>query len=441
MEKSKSVFCRLFLMFLLVLGLSCAAAVPSGTANAASMKVHKLSGGSFQEIGSQWYYTYQDGSHPGKGLYQTDGKTYYLNKNGRRHYGWQTISGSRYYFGKRSEGYLYQKCWYTDKSGNVYRLNKNGTMATGLKKVGKNYYYFDPDTGIRQSGWQEIDGKTYYFRKNGKACRTTLTKKGVTYSFDSTTGELLSTNADITGISSDCDVLINADTGVVLYDKNGSVKHANASTTKILTCILALENSSLTDVVTASANAAAQEPTKIYMREGEKFYMKDLLYGLMLPSGNDAAVAIAEHISGSTSAFAKLMNQKAKEIGCTSTHFVTPNGLDAGYNHYTTALDLAKIARYAYQNRAFRSIVKTKSYSFKSISGYSYQLTTTNELLGSMTGVAGIKTGYTSKAGYCFVGAIVSKNGGTYISVVLGAPTSAVRWSDSRTLLSYAYRL
>lgn len=132
-------------------------------------------------------------------------------------------------------------------------------------------------------------------------------------------------------ISSDCALLMNADTGKIVYAKNENVAHANASTTKIMTCILALENCKLNEKVKFSSYAASIEPSKLYANAGEVFYLKDLLYSLMLPSHNDTAVAIAEHISGSSAKFVNLMNKKAAEIGCTNTHFATPNGLDAGY--------------------------------------------------------------------------------------------------------------
>ncbi|MCC8067053.1 MAG: serine hydrolase [Clostridiales bacterium] len=480
---------RNLLTILLMLMMFCFCG--SFTANAASTSgavsvknIETVSDGEFVKENNKWYYVYSDGTYAKNCLLEIDGKVYYFSKSGRRLYGWQDIGNYRYYFGRKAEGYMYKKCWYTSGDGDVYRFATNGRMRTGLIKVGSKSYYMDPDTGIRQSGWIKIDGlwyyfgsssgngamykskwltykgslyyltedgsravgwqtineKTYYFSKSGKACRSKKTIDGVTYYFSSTTGALLYSGAKLS-ISSDCAVLINADTGEILYDKNGTTKHSNASTTKILTCILAIENCELTDKVTASANAAAQEPSKMYLHTGEVFYMKDLLYGLMLPSGNDAAVAIAEHISGSTTKFAKLMNKKAKTIGCTSTHFVTPNGLDAGLDHYTTAQDLAKIAQYAYQNKTFRKIVSTRSYSFTSVSGYSYNLYTTNALLGNMTGVTGMKTGYTSKAGYCFVGSIEAKNGETYIAVSLGAPSTSARWADARTLLQYAYDL
>lgn len=191
--------------------------------------------------------------------------------------------------------------WYTDKSGKKYYFGKDGKAVTGKHKIKGTYYYFN---------------------QNG-----TVTHTGLNYS-----------------LSSDCALLMNADTGQIIYGKNENVAHANASTTKIMTCILALENCKLNEKVKFSPYAASIEPSKLYANAGEIFYLKDLLYSLMLPSHNDTAVAIAEHVSGSTAKFVKLMNKKAAEIGCTNTHFATPNGLDAGYNHYTTASDLAKIA-------------------------------------------------------------------------------------------------
>ena len=135
------------------------------------------------------------------------------------------------------------------------------------------------------------------------------------------------------------------------------------------------------------------------------------------------------------------MNKKAAQLGCTDTHFATPNGLDAGYTHYTTASDLAKIARYAIKKPAFRKIISTKSYSFKSLNtNRRFTVSTTNALLGNMPGVIGMKTGYTNKAGHCFVGLCQSQKGNTYISVVLGGPNSNARWRDSRIGLSVSIR-
>ena len=232
---------------------------------------------------------------------------------------------------------------------------------------------------------------------------------------------------------------MDAATGDILYEKNGEMRHANASTTKIMTCILALEKAKLTDTVKISSYAASTEPSKLYMTAGDSFKLKDLLYSLMLPSHNDTAVAIAEHVSGSTEKFVELMNKKAKKLGCTNTLFATPNGLDADYTHYTTARDMALITKHALKKATLRTIVNTSSYSFSSLSGRSYYVSSTNQLLNSLSYVTGMKTGYTNKAGYCFIGTMKGKNGHTYISVTFGADTDTARWNDARTLLAYAY--
>ena len=192
---------------------------------------------------------------------------------------------------------------------------------------------------------------------------------------------------------------MNADTGQIIYGKNENVAHANASTTKIMTCILALENCKLNEKVKFSPYAASIEPSKLYANAGEIFYLKDLLYSLMLPSHNDTAVAIAEHVSGSTAKFVKLMNKKAAKIGCTNTHFATPNGLDAGYNHYTTASDLAKCPDLRSKNLLFRKLVMHHGYySFSNLNtGRSYSIGTTNALLGNVPGVQGMKQAIPTK--------------------------------------------
>ena len=342
----------------------------------------------------------------------------YFNKSGKRWHGFHKVNGKKYYFGTNAQGYLYRNRLFSYK-GKYYYASKDGSIVTGwyTTKSGKTYYF--DSTGKAYTGRKRINKTNYYFGKNGA-----LDHSGLKYN-----------------LSSDCALLINADTGKVLYSKNENLRHANASTTKIMTCILALENSSLNDKVTFSKKAAAVEPSKLYAKAGETFYMRDLLYSLMVPSHNDTAIAIAEHISGSTSAFAKLMNEKARELGCTNTHFVTPNGLDAGLNHYTTASDLAIIARYAIKNPTFRKLINTKRYSFKSLNTKrNFTVATTNALLGKQAGVIGLKTGVTDKAGYCFVGLCRSRKGNTYISVTLGGPTSAARWRDSKILLTYAYK-
>ena len=242
-------------------------------------------------------------------------------------------------------------------------------------------------------------------------------------------------------------VLMDADSGRILYSKNGTEAMPNASTTKILTCILALEYSQTDAILTASSRAASAPKVHLGMTEGQRFYMIDMLHALMLESYNDCAVVIAEHISGSVEDFAKLMNQKAKEIGCEDTYFITPNGLDATDEngvHHTTASDLALLMRYCLMESekkdVFRSITATRSYSFSEIdSGQSYTVTNRNAFLDMMQGAFSGKTGFTGNAGYCYVGAI-SRDGRTYIVALLacGWPNNRTyKWADSKKLMQY----
>lgn len=234
--------------------------------------------------------------------------------------------------------------------------------------------------------------------------------------------------------------LYDADTDCIIYGNNVYDKTANASTTKIMTCIIALENSSPDDKVTCSAYAASMPDVQMNFREGDVFYLKDLLYSLMLESHNDTAVAIAEHVGGSVEGFAKMMNDKAQMLGCKNTHFVTPNGLDDDL-HYTCAYDLCKIADYALSDKRFVQIVNTASKSITELTGKkTYTFNNHNSFLNMFDGAIGVKTGYTSKAGYCFVGA-VKYNKKIYISCVLAcgwSPNKNYKWDDTKKLMEYA---
>lgn len=380
-------------------------------------KPEKAAAGKFVPDGDFWKYQYKDKTFAKNVFLKINNKTYRFNHLGHRWCSWHTYNGKQYYFGTRSQGYLIKNSLIRYKN-NYYYVGKDGAMVTGwITNKSGTTYYFGKD-GKAVTGKHRIQKTNYYFNANG-----TLEHTGLDYN-----------------LSSDCALLINANTGKVVYAKNENVRHANASTTKIMTCILALENCKLNEKVTFSPYAASIEPSKLYANAGEVFYLKDLLYSLMLPSHNDTAVAIAEHVSGSTAKFVNLMNKKAAAIGCTNTHFATPNGLDFGYDHYTTASDLAKIARYAIKRNMFRKLISTGYYSFSNLNtGRTYYIGTTNALLGNLPGVQGMKTGYTNKAGYCFVGLSYSQKGNTYISVVLGGSSSASRWEDSRRLLTYAY--
>ncbi len=236
-------------------------------------------------------------------------------------------------------------------------------------------------------------------------------------------------------------VLMDAKTGRVLYDKKGDAVRAMASTTKVMTCIVALEQGDMSAVVSASANAASQPKVHMGVRVGEEYVLRDLLYALMLESYNDAAVMIAEAVSGSVEAFAEQMNEKAKEIGAMQTHFVTPNGLDAP-GHETTAEDLAMILRYAIQNPDFLEITQTRRYQFHDVSGRrNYQVTNHNSLFTMFPGTISGKTGYTGEAGYCYVGA-VKEDEEQLIVALLGSgwpPHKTYKWADCMALFHWGF--
>ena len=189
--------------------------------------------------------------------------------------------------------------------------------------------------------------------------------------------------------------------GRCLYGKDENKQTAMASTTKIMTSIIVVENCKLTDVVTVTAKAAGIGGSRLGLEKDDKVTVNDLLYGLMLRSGNDAAVALAIHTAESVEEFAKLMNKKAKLLGLKNTNFVTPHGLD-NENHYTTAYELAKLTDYALKNETIAKIVKTRS-STITINNSPKQINNTNELLGNVDGVYGVKTGFTNNAGRCYL--------------------------------------
>lgn len=241
--------------------------------------------------------------------------------------------------------------------------------------------------------------------------------------------------------------LMDGDTGRVLFGKRETDPMAMASTTKIMTCILALENGGEQAVATASAQAAAAPKVHLGVYEGEQFLLGDLLYSLMLESHNDAAVMIAETIGGSIEGFAALMNEKAAAIGCTDTHFVTPNGLDAsdaGGDHHTTAADLARIMRYCIKTSPkateFLAVTQTRSYTFWDLKKKNmFNCYNHNALLDQMEGAISGKTGFTAKAGYCYTGAL-ERDGKCLIVTLLacGWPNHKnYKWADAAKLLNY----
>ncbi len=255
-------------------------------------------------------------------------------------------------------------------------------------------------------------------------------------------------------------VLMDAGSGRILYEKNGYEMKPMASTTKIMTCILALEYGNLEDYVEVSSYAAGMPKVKLGMQSGENYRLKDLLYSLMLESHNDSAVAIAEHIGGSVEGFADMMNQKARDIGCFDTCFITPNGLDATATtasgetkvHSTTAADLAKIMSYCIMDspkkEEFLDITRTSTYQINNYcekegtyteGGRIFSCSNHNAFLTMMDGALSGKTGFTGNAGYCYVGAL-QRGERTYVVALLacGWPNNKnYKWTDTKELMNY----
>lgn len=242
-------------------------------------------------------------------------------------------------------------------------------------------------------------------------------------------------------------VLMDADTGRILYAKNAEEQRPMASTTKIMTLILALENANPDDIVTVSDYAASMPDVQLHLRAGEHYRLGDLIYSMMLESHNDSAVAIAEHVAGTVPAFAVLMNAKARDIGCYDTYFITPNGLDAedsGGVHSTTAFDLARILRYCImqspKKEEFLKITRTNVYSFSDLEGIrTFTVGNKNAFLHMMEGALTGKTGFTGNAGYCYVGALRQEERTLIVALLAcGWPNNrSYKWSDTRKLMNY----
>lgn len=237
-------------------------------------------------------------------------------------------------------------------------------------------------------------------------------------------------------INSRAAVVIDRKSKTILYGKNENTKKAMASTTKIMTAMVVIQNANLDNMVEVSKKAARTGGSRLGLKTGDKISVKDLLYGLLLRSGNDAAVALAEYVGGDIEGFAQLMNQNAEELNLNNTHFITPHGLDQE-EHYTTAYELAILTDYALKNQVFAQIVNTKTYTI-TINGYSKTLNNTNELLGNLNGVYGVKTGFTNGAGRCLVTSAKRENM-DIICVVLGADTKKDRTRDSVKLIEYIF--
>lgn len=239
----------------------------------------------------------------------------------------------------------------------------------------------------------------------------------------------ISTNAYATA-------LIDVQSGRLLYSKNGDVETRIASLTKIMTAIVAIEQGVLTDKVKVSTRAAGKEGSSIYLRAGEEITLANLLYGLMLRSGNDAATAIAEHVGGSEAGFVFLMNQKAAELGLAKTQFRNPHGLDEE-GHYSSANDLAVLTAYALKNKIFAEIVKTE---FKQAPNpnekWNYSWRNKNKMLRMYEGADGVKTGYTKKAFRCLVSS-ATRNDQQLVAVTLNDGDD---WRDHRNLLDWGFK-
>lgn len=273
-------------------------------------------------------------------------------------------------------------------------------------------------------------------------------------SYASTAENLANLNNNI---HSKAAVVIEETTGKVIYNKNAYERNYPASTTKILTAIIAIEECNLDETAVASEYAITSIPsgyTDANIQIGESLSIKDLLYAMMVKSANEAAVIIAEHISGNVDEFSKLMNKKAEEIGCKDSHFVNPNGVH-DENHYSTAYDMAIIAQYCMKNETFRKIVSTTSYTLPATNMYESNdrtFSNSNTLIIKNNNArednyyypyaTGIKTGYTSSAQNCLV-ASAEKNGMKFISVVLGATLTdeglSERYLDTINLFEYSF--
>nr|WP_226658432.1 D-alanyl-D-alanine carboxypeptidase family protein [Pseudalkalibacillus hwajinpoensis] len=238
------------------------------------------------------------------------------------------------------------------------------------------------------------------------------------------------------GVSARSAILIEQETGRVLYEKDAYTQRRIASITKIMTAILAIESGKMNEKVTVSHNAAGTEGSSLYLKEGEKITLENLVYGLMLRSGNDAAVAIAEEVGGSLEGFVTLMNQKAEEIGMSHTVFMNPHGLDDHENHLSTAYDMAILTQYAMNNETYRIISSTKVHKAPNASeDWDYVWRNKNKLLNLYSDSTGGKTGYTKRAKRTLV-STAERDGMTLIAVTLDAPDD---WNDHISMFNWGF--
>ena len=255
----------------------------------------------------------------------------------------------------------------------------------------------------------------------------------------STSSTVNSIDSEEPNITADYAILIEAATGRVIYEKNADEKAYPASTTKMLTCVLAIEKGDLDKTLSVSQRAAWTEDPYVGFQQGDMLKERDLLKALMMVSDNSSAVVLAEGIGGSVEGFAKMMNDKAKEIGLTNSHFVTPNGLPDD-DHYSTARDMAKIAAYGWHNEKFREFSGTEMDTIEWVSPVNKRMVVknSNKLLGTMPGVNGIKTGWTNAAGGCLA-ASAKRDGVQLIAVVLHSDDVNTRFTEAGKLLEYGF--
>ena len=245
----------------------------------------------------------------------------------------------------------------------------------------------------------------------------------------------VSAKAGAPDVSAKAAVLIEADSGDAVFEKNADERLPMASTTKIMTALVAIEQVPFDRTVQINGNAVGVEGSSVYLKAGEKLSFKDLLYSLMLASANDAAAAIAYECAGGIEEFAEMMNEKALEIGLQNTHFTNPHGLDHE-EHYTTARDLAVLTRYAMENESFRQVVSTLTYQLEREAEDGVCLVVNhNKLLRTYEGATGVKTGFTKRSGRCLVSA-AERDGVRLIAVTIDAPND---WEDHRRMLDYGF--
>ncbi|MGD6831466.1 D-alanyl-D-alanine carboxypeptidase family protein [Sutcliffiella halmapala] len=244
--------------------------------------------------------------------------------------------------------------------------------------------------------------------------------------------------AEQVGVSARNAILIEQESGRVIFEKNAHDKQRIASITKVMTAILAIESGKMGEIVTVSERATHAEGSSVYLKPGEKIKLEHLVYGLMLRSGNDTAVAIAEHVGGSLEGFVFLMNEKAAELGMSNTEFANPHGLDDHENHYSTAYDMAQLTRYAMENEKFREVTGTKVYRAPAAPGESWDRSWTNKhrlVTGMYSYATGGKTGFTKRAKRTLI-TTASKDGLDAIVVTLNGPDD---WQDHIYMFNRAF--